>query len=132
MNKRSAMMVAAGLVLSMVVAGMAIASGFTGPEASASGGVSTDEIRQREPKVRTITETITVHRDAKPSDDGSAPAPVVITQAPPAPAASGATSSFDDDGYDDDEYEDEDGEDHEDEDHGDDEDHEDAEDHEDD
>jgi hypothetical protein len=115
MNKRSAMMVAAGLVLAMLVAGMAVAAGFTGPEASAGGSrATTDEIQRREPKVRTITETVTVHRKAEASDQGTL-SPVVVTQTPSAPAS---TSSSSDD-FGDDEYEDEyEGQDHED-DHGD-------------
>lgn len=115
MNKRSAMMVAAGLVLAMLVAGMAVAAGFTGPEASAGGSrATTDEIQRREPKVRTITETVTVHRKAEASDDDTL-APVVVTQTPSAPTSTSSPSDdFDDDGYEDEDHE---GEDHED-DHG--------------
>lgn len=99
MNKRSAMMAAAGLVLAMLVAGMAVAAGFTGPEAAASGSkVTTGDLQRPEPKVRTITETVTVHRDAKPSDE-TTPPPVVITQAPSAPTSATTTS---DDAYEDD------------------------------
>jgi len=36
MNKRSAMLMAAGLVLTMIVAGIAITAGLTGPSASAA------------------------------------------------------------------------------------------------
>lgn len=114
MNKRSAMMVAAGLVLAMLVAGMAVAAGFTGPEASAGGSRTNGAIETREPKVRTITETVTIHRKAKGDDDTTAP--VIVTQTPATPATS--APDVDDDGFDDDAYEDgyehEDGEDHED------------------
>jgi hypothetical protein len=114
MNKRSAMMVAAGLVLAMLVAGMAVAAGLTGPEASAGGSRANGEVQDREPKVRTITETVTIHRTAK-SDDAT-PEPVVVTQTPATPAAA---TDVDDDGYEDeseheDEDEHEDGEDHDD------------------
>lgn len=128
MNKRSAMMVAAGLVLAMLVAGMAVAAGLTGPEASAGGSRANGEAQDRAPKVRTITETVTIHRTAK-SDDAT-PEPVIVTQPPATPATS--APDVDDDGFDDDAYEDEDehedGEDHDDGHEQEDEDHEDEDD----
>ena len=115
MNKRSAMMVAAGLVLAMLVAGMAVAAGFTGPEASASDSrTTTGELEPREPKVRTVTETVTIHRTAKASDDATL-APVVVTPTPTSPSTSEGLDD-DEDGYEDeveDEVEHEDGYEHE-------------------
>lgn len=130
MNKRSAMMVAGGLVLALLVAGMAVATGFTGPEAAAnSSRVSRVKPEPQKPEIHTITRTITVHKKADAPQSSVAPAPVVVTQtqAPVAPASSDP-SGYEDDGYgDDDQYE---GEDHEGEDHEDAADHEDTSDHE--
>jgi hypothetical protein len=109
MNKRSAMMVAAGLVLAMLVAGMAVAAGLTGPEASAGGSRANGEVQERAPKVRTITETVTIHRTAK--GDDATPEPVIVTQPPATPTA--AATGVDDDEHEDG-YEHEDGDEHED------------------
>jgi len=124
MNKRSALMLSAALVLTLIVGGLAVATGLTGPTVSnavprAERGASS------EPVVRTVRRTVTVHKkaDAKSGE--------VVRIAAPAAAAASSGSSSDVSG-DDDSYEDEDAyDDHEDEgdDHGDD--HEDDEDHED-
>jgi hypothetical protein len=128
MNKRSALMLSAALVLTLIVGGLAVATGLTGP--TVSNAVPRAERRaSSEPVVRTVRRTVTVHKkaDAQPGE-------VVRVAAPAAAAASPGSSSDlsgDDDPYeDDDAYEDE----HEDDDrddHDDDEDHEDQEDHED-
>jgi len=60
MNKRSAMFVAAGLVVAMLVAGLAMATGVTGPSADAKTTAT-----RRKPVVHTNVKTITVHRKAK-------------------------------------------------------------------
>jgi hypothetical protein len=127
MNKRSALMLSAALVLTLIVGGLAVATGLTGP--TVSNAVPRAERRaSSEPVVRTVRRTVTVHKksDAKPGE-------VVRVAAPATAAASPGGSSDlsgDDDSYeDDDAYEDED--EHEDEERDDHEDDEDQEDHED-
>jgi hypothetical protein len=79
MNKRSAMLMAAGLVLTMIVAGVAITAGLTGPSASAAVPRA---VRQRplKPIVKTIRTTRTVHKQAPA-------APAVATFSRVAPTA---------------------------------------------
>ncbi len=69
MNKRSALVVSAGLVLTLVAGGLAVVIGMTGPTIS-SGSPRTDT--QVEPIVRTVKRTITVRKQAKAD-----PSPVV-------------------------------------------------------
>ena len=120
MNKRSALMVAAGLVLTLIVGGIAVAVGMTGP--TVSSAVPRAERRSaQEPIVRTVRRTVTVHKkaEAKPGQ--------VVQVAAPASTSSASTDesyadesyadeSHEDDSYEDDEDEAEDHEDHEDED----------------
>lgn len=61
MNKRSAMLMAAGLVLTMIVAGVAITAGLTGPSASAAAPRAAHH-RSPKPIVKTIHKTETVHK----------------------------------------------------------------------
>ena len=61
MNKRSALLASAGLVLTLVAGGLAVVIGITGPTIS-SGSPRTDTV---EPRVRTVKRTITVRRQAK-------------------------------------------------------------------
>ena len=63
MNKRSAMLMAAGLVLTMIVAGVAITAGLTGPSASAAAPRAAHH-RAPKPIVKTIRKTQTVHKKA--------------------------------------------------------------------
>ena len=81
MNKRSAMMVAAGLVLTLVVGGVAVAVGMTGPEASSAQSKLSH--KKNKPIIKTTKKTITVHKK------GQAPAGAVVTL----PAASSGTVS---------------------------------------
>ncbi|MEO8477174.1 MAG: hypothetical protein ABI572_09000 [Actinomycetota bacterium] len=81
MNKRSAMMVAAGLVLTLVVGGVAVAVGMTGPEASSAQSKLTH--KKNKPIIKTTKKTITVHKK------GQAPAGTAVTL----PAASSGTVS---------------------------------------
>jgi hypothetical protein len=107
MNKRSAMFVAAGLVLSLLVAGIAMGMGVTGPSADAK----TMSAKGQKPIVKTVTRTVTVHKKEKA--DGTVGAVIVKTL-----PASGSTSSpsgqtsaggyEDDDQYESDEHESED------------------------
>ncbi len=97
MNKRSAMLMAAGLVLAMVVAGIAITAGLTGPSASAAAPRAVRH-HPLKPIVKTVHTTQTVHRKAPGSSvvtrSTSAP-PVVFTTMSP----SAASYAFDDSGH---------------------------------
>ena len=65
MHKRSALAIAAGLVLTLIVGGLAVAVGMTGP--TVSSAVPRVERRSSpEPIVRTIRRTVTVHEKADP------------------------------------------------------------------
>ena len=64
MNKRSAMLVAAGLVLTLVVGGVAVAVGMTGPSASSAQPKLTEH-RKNKPIIKTTKKTVTVHKKAK-------------------------------------------------------------------
>lgn len=90
MNKRSAMMTAAGLVLALVVSGVALTMGITGPTAAAKKVPVAAKSKQA-PIVHTITHTVTVHKKADaPSTSASSggSAPVIVRTLPaPAPAA---------------------------------------------
>jgi hypothetical protein len=113
-KKRSALLVAAGLTLTLIAGGLAVAMGLTGPAASTA--VPGIERRSApEPIVRTVRRTVTVHKqaDAKAGE-------VVRVAASGAPAVSDAPdpsheSEIDD--HDDGEDHDEDRGDHEDDDH---------------
>ena len=122
MNRRSAITIAAGMVLTVMVAAGAIALGVTGPtsEASADAGTASGS-----PEVRTVTRTI---ERREPGSDGSRA--VVIPQQP---STAQATPSFtDDDGWDDDDAWDDDHDEGDDHDEADDHDDDDGEDHDDD
>jgi hypothetical protein len=114
MNKRSAMFVAAGLVLSLLVAGLAMAMGVTGPSADAKTAA-----RDRKPAVETVTRTVTIHKKATGQDAGT----IVVTTGAPATSTSSDDGAFDDDdAFEDDDRNDDhedgdDGEDHDDDDH---------------
>ena len=80
MNKRSAMMVAAGLVLTLVVGGVAVAVGMVGPSTSAAGPRT---VRREHPKpiVKTVKRTVKVHRSGG------------VVTVPMSSGSSGSTSS---------------------------------------
>jgi len=113
MNKRSALMLSAGLVLTLIVGGLAVATGLTGPSVS-NAVPRAQRSSTSEPVVRTVRRTVTVHKkaDAKPGQ-------VVRVASPASTSGTSGTSSTDDTYGDDDDYEDddsaEDQEDHEDE-----------------
>jgi len=90
MNKRSAILVAAGVVAAMFAGALALTSSTT-PAAVAS----TSNAKET-PRVRVIERTRTIHRQAKP-----APAVVTTIAAP----ATSSTGSFDDDDHGDDAFE---------------------------
>ena len=85
MNKRSALMVAAGLILTLVVGGLAVAIGLTGP--SVSSAVPRERRAAVEPMVRTVRRTVTVHKQADPTRGT-----VVQLAASTLPAASSASN----------------------------------------
>ena len=62
MNKRSAMIVAAGLIVALVAGAYALALGVTGPATAASAKTG--------PHVRTQTHTVTIHKSS-PSSGGA-------------------------------------------------------------
>lgn len=112
MNKRSALLVAAGLVLTLIVGGLAVAAGLTGPSVS-SAVPRVDRRAASEPMVRTVRRTVTVHREAE-----AKAGEVVQIAAPPMTTTSSNDSSRSsgDDGSSEDGSE---GAEHEDEGHGD-------------
>jgi len=98
MNKRSAAIVAAGLVAVLALGGFAYSRGLTGPSVSAAA--AGERVSHPKPMVRTHTKRVVVHRSAP------TPAPrIVFSQS----ASSGVE---DQDGSDDGVFDD-DGEDHE-------------------
>ena len=110
MSKRSAVMVAAGLVLSLIVGGLAVAVGLTGP--TVSNAVARTERRSAsDPVVRTVRRTVTVHRKAEAK-------PAEVVQIAAQSSATGSTVSEGSSGSDDSYGEDEDHGENEAEDHG--------------
>jgi hypothetical protein len=107
MKKRSAMLIAAGLVAALLSGAIALSMGFLDPAATTG--------ERATPRVRTIERTVTVHKKAKTEAE-----PVVRTIAPAAPAAATSAVSDDgewddeDEGFEDEGFEDEDDEDDED------------------
>jgi hypothetical protein len=101
MNKRSAIVVALGLVAALVIGGVGFTMGITGPAPSLAS------VGQPAPKVRTVHRTVTVHRPA-----GS---PTTVAGAASASTAgmSGSSGDWDDDGWDDEGWDDEGWDDHE-------------------
>jgi hypothetical protein len=88
MNKRSAMLVAAGLVAALLAGGTALSFSLAGGTAVAQDG-------RVEPIVRTERRTVTIHKKADPK-----PAQVVtIAASTPPTDASSSVSSAGDDGF---------------------------------
>ena len=61
MNKRSAMLMAAGLVLTLIVGGVAMSIGLTGPTSS-EATPRAERRRTAAPIVKTVKHTVTVHK----------------------------------------------------------------------
>ncbi|MGE5225635.1 MAG: hypothetical protein ACM3OO_02040 [Planctomycetaceae bacterium] len=101
MKKRSAMFVAAGLVLAMIVAGVGFAMGMTGPTADAKRAPLQVKASKQKPIVHTVTKTITIHKKAKATDDGPvASTPVIVGSTAPASTTDDtASSTSSSDGY---------------------------------
>lgn len=91
MNKRSAALMAAGLVAVLTLGGLAFSLGLTGPTASVAAPQAATA--QRKPIVHTHTKRIVVHKQAP------TPAPVIVPQS--VPAFSTAPATFTTNGYDD-------------------------------
>jgi hypothetical protein len=117
MNKRSALMLSAGLVLTLIVGGLAVATGLTGPSVS-NAVPQAQRSSTSEPVVRTVRRTVTVHKkaDAKPGQVVRVAAPAATSGTSGVSGTSGDDDAYDDDGYEDDDSaeEQEDQEDHED------------------
>jgi len=85
MKQRSAMVVAAGLVVALALAGLGLAMGMTGPSADAKA----PKLHRKPPIVHTTTRTITVHQPGTAASSGGA-----MTYS--APSSSSSTGSSDD------------------------------------
>jgi len=97
-KKRSAMAMAAGLVAALLAGSAALSVGLTAPNTAQAGS------GEPEPIVRTIQETVTVHRKAN-----EAGAVSVIAAPATLPASSTSSGdSFDESIYEDGEHEDDD------------------------
>jgi hypothetical protein len=106
MNKRSAAIVAAGLVAVLALGGFAYSRGLTGPSVSAAA--AGERASHPKPIVRTHVKRVVVHRSAP------ATAPRIVYSR--APSTISASASQDQSGSDDDTYDDtydDEGEDHE-------------------
>jgi hypothetical protein len=88
MNKRSAMAIAAGLVVALMVGAAAVSIGLEGPGTAAAGTARS----AGNPVVRTTHRTVTVHRDPK----GSPTARTVVIGSGSAPANTSTSSEGDD------------------------------------
>ena len=89
MNKRSAMLMAAGLVLTLIVGGVAMSIGLTGPTSS-EATPRAERRRTAAPIVKTVKHTVTVHKR------GSA-TPATGTGTSGSNSAGSVTGSTDDD-----------------------------------
>ncbi len=86
MNKRSAMLIAAGLIFTMIMGGMALSLGMTGLTSSAAASAKVHHRKHLKPLVKTTKRTVKVHRESP------TPAPVVVS-APSSPSAGATTYS---------------------------------------
>ena len=62
MNKRSAMLMAAGLVLTLIVGGVAMSTGLTGPTPSQAAPRAGQRQKAPKPIIKTVKHTVTVHK----------------------------------------------------------------------
>ena len=84
MNKRSAMLMAAGLVLTLIVGGVAMSTGLTGPTPSQAAPRAGQRQKAPKPIIKTVKHTVTVHKQGT-----ATPATATAT----APATSGSSSA---------------------------------------
>jgi hypothetical protein len=82
MNKRSAMLMAAGLVLTLIVGGVAMSTGLTGPTPSQAAPRAGQRQKAPKPIIKTVKHTVTVHKQGTAT-------PATAT----APATSGSSSA---------------------------------------
>lgn len=92
MTKRSAMLMAAGLVAALLVGATALSFGLSG------GGSAQAETTTPEPIVRTIHRTVTVEKDAKGT---TAPVEVVRVASDPTQSTTLSSDDGSDDGFED-------------------------------
>ena len=97
MNKRSAMLMAAGLVVTMIIAGVAISASLSGLAASAAAPRVTQP-RAHKPVVKTIRTTRTVHKKAPQAAVMSRGSGVTSMTTPVTYTSPTSTSSYIDDG----------------------------------
>jgi hypothetical protein len=62
MNKRSAMLLAAGLVMTLIVGGVAMMVGLTGPTPSQAAPRAGHRQKAPKPIIKTVKHTVTVHK----------------------------------------------------------------------
>ncbi|MBI3647215.1 MAG: hypothetical protein HY240_00395 [Actinobacteria bacterium] len=78
MNKRSAMVMAAGLVVALLAGGFALTNGLVGPQPSAA--VASGKAAAKKPLVRTVRRTVKVHKQSRSTGtSGTATSPVTST-----------------------------------------------------
>jgi hypothetical protein len=94
MKQRSALLVAAGLVLALGLAGFGLATGMTGPSADAKP-VRPDH---RTPIVHTTTRTVTIHKKGDATGSASV-VPATTASSAASTVSSGSYESGSDDGY---------------------------------
>ena len=98
MNRRSAMLMAAGMVLTLMIGGAAISAGLIGPAASAATPRTARHLKAPKPIVKTIRKTVTVHKKSSPTASAaisfaSSVAPQTIWPVQPTTYPSSASSS---------------------------------------
>src|SRR5207342_1644736 len=86
MNKRSAMLMAAGLVLTLIVGAMAMSTGLTGPTPSQAAPRAGQRQKAPKPIIKTVKHTVTVHKRGT-----ATPATAIATA--PAPATTSSSSA---------------------------------------
>jgi hypothetical protein len=94
MKKRSALLMAAGLVVALVAGAVAMTIGFSGNGTAEAGSRA-----KRDPVVRTIRRTITVHKDAKATDQASVQVVQLSSSDPSTTSDSSGSESESDDSF---------------------------------
>jgi hypothetical protein len=90
MNRKSALFVAAGMVLTMVVAAAAMTMGIAGPS-KADANVARPA--RQKPIVKTVVDTVTIHKKAKASGATTGTTVVRTADAATAPTTADDTAS---------------------------------------
>lgn len=92
MNKRSAMLMAAGLVLTLIVGGVAMSTGLTGPTPSQAAPRAGQRQKTPKPIIKTVKHTVTVHKPGT-ATPATATAPTISGSS----SAGSLSGSMDDD-----------------------------------